>query len=1012
MAKAGSEWRYYQYDPSYVLAYVAIALFAVAFVAQCGLLYWRKSYYMIPFLIGCLGESVGYGFRRVSADHPTGRGAGLTWYILQELFIILCPALFCASYYMCFGRILTYVGERWSPVSSKWVTAIFVTVDIVSFVVQGAGGSLYSSDNTNLYSTAKAILLVGFSIQIIGLGIFCFFALVYHARALRAGIPRGAWTTCLYTLYAGSVCVLVRGIFRCIEFGTGQGGGRGYLLEREAWYYGLETLPILLASYLLSLSYPGHYIPHARGARLFPSDEAEVEVDEPVEGGSVEKLGEGGVVGEEEKGRRWWRRELPQVILTVTLHLAKTILSALLAQSAFDAPQHLSTHPSTPLLRLLTFLTLFSAPFLLALVLATMVTLAWEGAAGERKTRAALGVLAVGSLAGLAAQGVATFKLVFANSLEGSSLGSAFVVRILGLTGGFTSWLVLLLTSVGLAARLTPRRRFLLLLLLAPLIASSTTATLFWLFAHTSGPFGEGNDRLAALALGGADSAWLWALALPVGDVAPVRLLPPQASSASYALLIALRTAQLTLLAALLLAPLRLLDLLNPPSPPLPSFAVLSSPFSPPPPSDQPLPAAPTLPRLSRLGSAFTEVLRRPESLGACPYPELDRAGSRERKGTDESFASGSGGGSFDPDQSSEASHAPSASTLGGSTEALLPVFHPPQLAPHAPLRPAPEAPAPAPGRAGAEGVEALSRWSSSSTGGAGGGGRVSRSRSVATAGTGGAGGAAWRGLCRMLGYAQPGEEAPPAPPAAAMRTSPPAPAPVRSATSGARSAAGDGNGTEGSSVAQAVRFHTPSVAVPPPLPLPLPPPPAGPPLLPGSGSPGFGSLGPTPQVLRLGLAESVGRARAEEERQGAGGGEVPYLTQERARERWVAGEQAGAGAGSGAGGEGLSRQASGASSVSVYSTATARGGSLRSRPASLSLGLNRGTSGSSRTATGRTKQPTGAIVFPPQFLPSPGLGPYDGVAPATPSAVVGVAVQSPPGSGMLPYLMGTRGSA
>lgn len=82
---------------------------------------------MIPFAIACLGEAVGYGFRRVSADHPTGRHAGLTWvrcrllpsllfpskltffdrckqYILQELFIILCPALMAASYYMCFGR--------------------------------------------------------------------------------------------------------------------------------------------------------------------------------------------------------------------------------------------------------------------------------------------------------------------------------------------------------------------------------------------------------------------------------------------------------------------------------------------------------------------------------------------------------------------------------------------------------------------------------------------------------------------------------------------------------------------------------------------------------------------------------------------------------------------------------------------------------------------------------------------------------------------------------------------
>ncbi|GAA6039485.1 hypothetical protein JCM8097_009575 [Rhodosporidiobolus ruineniae] len=310
---ADSTWRYYAYDPSHALAYVAISLFAVTWICQCAWMYRRRTWYMMPFLIACLGEAVGYGFRRVSADHPTGRGAGLTWYILQELFIILCPALMCASYYMCFGRIITYVGDKWTPVSSKWVTAIFVTQDVVSFVVQGAGGSLYSSDNTDLYSTAKAVLVVGFCIQIIGLGIFSIFAGIYHTRARRAGVPSGPWTKCLFTLYAGAVFVLIRGIFRTVEFGTGRGGGQGYLLSREGYYYGLEGLPIFLACAIFCVSYPGNYIPHQRTARMFAtSEEAAVEAEAgggldgvPSTGSSsAEKLG----VEEERKGRWWSRR--------------------------------------------------------------------------------------------------------------------------------------------------------------------------------------------------------------------------------------------------------------------------------------------------------------------------------------------------------------------------------------------------------------------------------------------------------------------------------------------------------------------------------------------------------------------------------------------------------------------------------------------------------------------------------------------------------------------------------
>ncbi|GAA5948655.1 hypothetical protein JCM21900_005202 [Sporobolomyces salmonicolor] len=275
---AGADWRYYAYSPSKVLAGVAIGLFGVAFIAHMFLLMRKRCWYMIPFTIAMLGECVGYGIRILSADHPTGRHAGLTFYIIQQLFIILCPALMAASHYMCFGRLILYVGEKWSPVSSKWVTAIFVTFDVVSFVVQGAGGSLYSSDNTNIYPAAKAILVVGVLIQIISFGLFAIFAVIYQTRARRAGVPEGKWTICLYTLYTGTVLILIRGIFRTIEFGTGQGNGKGYLLSREGYYYGLETLPIVLCGYIFIASYPGRYIPHKRGERLASAEAVEVEL--------------------------------------------------------------------------------------------------------------------------------------------------------------------------------------------------------------------------------------------------------------------------------------------------------------------------------------------------------------------------------------------------------------------------------------------------------------------------------------------------------------------------------------------------------------------------------------------------------------------------------------------------------------------------------------------------------------------------------------------------------------
>lgn len=137
--------------------------------------------------------------------------------------------MMAATHYMIFGRLIVYVGERFSPVRAKRVTMTFVAFDVASFVVQGAGGSLYSSNNVNLYNTAKAILVVGFLIQIISFGVFGICAGICEAlrlscwclpgadmslgsidqrRVRRAGVAAGNWSSVLTTLYFGpwSLC--------------------------------------------------------------------------------------------------------------------------------------------------------------------------------------------------------------------------------------------------------------------------------------------------------------------------------------------------------------------------------------------------------------------------------------------------------------------------------------------------------------------------------------------------------------------------------------------------------------------------------------------------------------------------------------------------------------------------------------------------------------------------------------------------------------------------------------
>jgi len=56
------------------------------------------------------------------------------------MFLLIAPALYAASIYMLLGRIILVTdGESHSLIRNRWLTKIFVTGDVFSFMMQGAG---------------------------------------------------------------------------------------------------------------------------------------------------------------------------------------------------------------------------------------------------------------------------------------------------------------------------------------------------------------------------------------------------------------------------------------------------------------------------------------------------------------------------------------------------------------------------------------------------------------------------------------------------------------------------------------------------------------------------------------------------------------------------------------------------------------------------------------------------------------------------------------------------------
>ena len=197
-------------------------------------------------------EIYGYG-GRCGAYKNT---ASLFAYALSNNGALLAPVLFAASIYMTLSRIIRAVrGEQHSIIPMKWLTKVFVVGDIASFAVQASSTGL---SVTSHGTAAKAVVLLGLFIQLISFGFFGVTAAVFYRRVLRAptsecfhsNLP---WESSLHMLFAVSALIMIRSIFRVIEY---WGGESGYLLQHEWPMYVFDSVPMLVVMALFYIRYP------------------------------------------------------------------------------------------------------------------------------------------------------------------------------------------------------------------------------------------------------------------------------------------------------------------------------------------------------------------------------------------------------------------------------------------------------------------------------------------------------------------------------------------------------------------------------------------------------------------------------------------------------------------------------------------------------------------------------------------------------------------------------------
>ncbi|KAI1098456.1 RTA1 like protein [Jackrogersella minutella] len=262
MSDLASTFVFYRYKPSMVAAIIFIACFAISALIHTGVLIRKRTWYFIPFVVGCLFETVGYVGRALSS--PQYPNFTKVPYIIQSVLLLLGPTLLSASIYMILGRLVVHLeAESYSMIKPRWLTKFFVLGDVISFFAQGGGGGLLTqAKNETDVRRGEHVIVGGLGIQILFFSFFMIVTFVFHRRistkpTRRALTLTTPWRKLIIVLYISSCLIMVRSVYRVAEYVL---GSDGELQSKEIYLYCLDALPMLMVALAYNWFHPSRVV--------------------------------------------------------------------------------------------------------------------------------------------------------------------------------------------------------------------------------------------------------------------------------------------------------------------------------------------------------------------------------------------------------------------------------------------------------------------------------------------------------------------------------------------------------------------------------------------------------------------------------------------------------------------------------------------------------------------------------------------------------------------------------
>jgi len=186
--------------------------------------------------------------------------------VIYLVCLTIGPAFLCASIYLCLSRLVVVYGRNIARFSPRVYALTFMVCDFISLLLQGTGGGLAATSNTNSGSDAGVnVMIAGLAFQVASLALFMTVSLDFIIAARKAS-PSETNANFIrlrasrlfrlfpYAIATATITIMIRCIFRVAEL---QGGFDSKLANDEVLFMIFEGPMIMIAVLCLSVLHPG-----------------------------------------------------------------------------------------------------------------------------------------------------------------------------------------------------------------------------------------------------------------------------------------------------------------------------------------------------------------------------------------------------------------------------------------------------------------------------------------------------------------------------------------------------------------------------------------------------------------------------------------------------------------------------------------------------------------------------------------------------------------------------------